>query len=208
MLVSAVLQEIIDESVLSLSTTSMLTYMKSALRQVSTILRYRGFKTTGTISVAALAQTASLLSLSSAFLEEIAVWYESSGTRVPIESPQSVEYFQDIYSTNGSGKPRYYDIQGTNLVFDQPVDEAITVGLEYFKEISAVALSDTFLGDERVIQAVKHMTLAHYYYEYEEDDKKGARNLQTGVGMLNKIQEDIDAHDMGGSVEISDTDGT
>lgn len=208
MLISAILQECIDESVIDLSTTSMLNYGKSALRQISTILKYRGFLTEGTLSVAALAQSASLSSLTLGFVKERSVWFVSSGQRVPIHSPPSSQYFWNVYNTQGSGKPNYYIIEGTTIKFDQPLDEAITLGLDYFKEISAVALTDTFLGDERLVQAFKHLTKAEYYFEYEEDEKKGGRNKQDGLGLLIKIGQDYEEAEMGGNVEIKDDDGT
>ncbi len=207
MLISAILQECIDESIIDLSTTSMLTYMKAALRQIATILKYRGFLTEGTLSVAAAAQSASLSSLTSGFLKERAVWFVSDGQRVPIHPPPSEKYFWNVYNTNGSGKPNYYLIEGTTIKFDQPLDAAVTIGIDFFKEISSVALSDTFLGDERVIQAAKHLTKAEYFYEYEEDEKKGGRNKQDGLGLLVKIGQDYEEAQMSGNVEIKDYDG-
>lgn len=208
MLVSAVIQECIDEGVMDLSTSSMLNYMKSALRQIATLLKYRGFRTEGTLSVAAAAQSASLSSLSSGFIREEAVWFVSDGQRVPIHRPPSLQYFWNVYNTNGSGKPNYYIIEGTTIKFDQPVDAAITVGLDFFKEISAVSLTDTFLGDERVVQASKHLCKAEYYFEYEEDDKKGERNKQDGLGIIVKVGQDIEEIEMAGNVEIRDCEGT
>lgn len=208
MLVSALLQECIDESVIDLSTASMLNYLKSALRQISTILKYRGFLTEGSWSVAAAAQSASLSSLTSGFIRERSVWYVSNGDRVRIDPPQSSKYFQDIRSTNGGGKPTYYLIEGTTISFDKPLDALTTIGIDYFKEISSVALSDTFLGDERLIQAAKHLAKAEYYLEYEEDESKGNRNKQDGLGLLIKIAEDYETQEQAGSVEITEVDGT
>lgn len=207
MLISAILQECLDESVIDLSTTNMLNYAKSALRQIATILKYRGFLTEGTLSVAAAAQSASLSSLSSGFIRERSVWFESNGQRVAINRPPSTQYFQNVYNSQGMGKPNYYIIEGTTIKFDQPLDQPVTVGIDYFKEISGVVLGDTFLGDERVIQAFKHLTKAEYYFEYEEDDKKGMRNKQDGLGLLIKIGNDIEEIEMGGMVELKDYEG-
>lgn len=208
MLVSALLQECIDESVLDLTTTQMLVYLKSALRQISTILKYRGFLTEGTLPVAASAQSASLSSLSSGFIRERAVWYVSDGSRIPIDRPQSSQYFETVYTTLGGGKPTYYLIEGTTIAFDKPLDAPITVGIDFFKEISSVALSDTFLGDERIIQAAKHLTKAEYYREYEEDVNKATGNKADGLGLLTKIAEDYETQEMAGNVEITDYEGT
>lgn len=208
MLVSTLLQECIDESVIDLTTTQMLAYLKSALRQISTILKYRGFLTEGTLSVAALAQSAPLSSLSSGFIRERAVWYVQDGSRIPIDRPQSSEYFETVYTTLGGGRPTYYLIEGTTIKFDKPLSDALTIGIDFFKEISSVALSDTFLGDERVIQAAKHLTKAEYYFEYEENNDKGNRNKQDGLGLVMKIQEDYETQEMASEVEVTDFEGT
>lgn len=207
MLVSAVLQEIIDEAILDLTTTEMLPYMKSALRQISTLLKYRGFLTEGTLSVAVAAQSASLSSLTAGFIKERNVWYVSSGQRNPIHRPQSSQYFDNVYNSNGSGKPNYYKIEGTTIYFDQRLDEAVTVGLDYFKEISNVVLGDTFLGDERVIQAAKHLCLSRYYRIYEEDKVKSDDEKGDGLGLLVKIGQDYEEIEMGGNVEQKECDG-
>lgn len=206
MLVSAVLQEIIDEAILDLTTAQMLVYFKSGLRQMSTLLKYRGFLTTGELSVAAAAQSASLTTLTG-FIFERSVWYLSSGVRIPIVAPQSTQYFDSIRSTNGGGKPNYYKIVGTNIEFEIPLDEPVTVGLEYFKEISNVVLGDTFLGDERVVQAAKHMCLSRYYRLYEEDKQKSDDEKADGVTVLTIIEEDYEAADQAGNVECKELDG-
>ena len=206
-LVSAVLQEIIDESALDRTTTQMLPYFKSALRQMSAFIKDRVFLTEGTLSVAAAAQSASLSSLASGFTRERAVWYVSSGERIPIDPPPSIKFFQDIYTTVGTGKPSFYIIENTTIKFDKPLDAAITVGIDYFKEISSVALADTFLGDERVMQAAKHLTKSEYYGDYEEDEAKAARNERKGTAILMQLQNDYDAQEMGGNVEIKDDEG-
>lgn len=208
MLISTLLQECIDESVIDLTTTNMLNYLKSALRQVSTLLDYRGFLTTGSLTVASSAQSASLALLSSGFILERNVAYLSSGQRVPINRPQSSQYFWSIYNTAaGGGKPQYYLIEGTTIKFEIPLDQTVTVEIDYFKEISAVTLTDTFLGDERLVQAVKHLTKAEYYFEYEEDKDKGSRNKGDGLGLILKIQEDYDNQELGGIPEITDCEG-
>lgn len=206
-LVSAVLQEIIDESALDRTTTQMLPYLKTALRQMNAIIKDRVFLTEGTLTVAAAAQSASLSSLSSGFTRERAVWYVKDGKRIPIHQPPSAKYFHDIYTTTGSGKPEYYLIQGTTIKFEKPLDASVTVGIDYFKEISGIVLGDTFLGDERVIQAAKHLTKSEYYGDYEEDEAKAARNERKGMGILVQLQNDYDAQEMGGGVEIKEDDG-
>lgn len=207
MLISAVLQELIDEAVLDLTTTGMLVYMKSGLRQLATVLKYRGFMTEGTLSVATSAQTASLASLSAGFVREISVWYVSNGLRVTIEKPQSIPYYNSIRTTNVGGKPQFYKIEGTTMDFDRPADEPLTVGIDYFKEISAVALTDTFLGDERVIQAAKHLCLGQYYKLYEEDLDAAKDERFMAYSILGIVGEDYETENQGGNVECKESDG-
>lgn len=207
MTINALIDEIQAESVIDLSDADMLNFMKSALRQIATIIDYRGFLTEGTLSVAASAQSASLGSLSLGFIKERSVWYVKDGARVPIDPPQSSQYFHAIYQSVGNGKPNYYLIQGTTITFDKPLDEALTIGINFFKEISSVVLGDTFLGDERVAQAAKHLCKAEYYGDYEEDETKANRNRDIGTALLMKIDEDYEEKEMGGNVEVREEDG-
>lgn len=205
MTINEIIDEIQAESVISLSDADMLNFMKSALRQISTILQqYRCFLTEGTLSFSTLDQTKTL---PTGFILERNIWYVQDGQRIIIGRPQSSEYFMQVYTTNGSGKPDWYRIYGTTLQLDKPADTAFTVGLDYFKEISSVVLGDTFLGDERVIQACKHLCKAEYYGDYEEDEVKSNRNRAIGTAMLTKIAEDYESQEMGGNVEIKEYDG-
>lgn len=207
MTVNDVIDEIATETATDRTDAELLVNMKSALRQIAAFLSYRGFLTEGTITLSAAAQTASLSGLSSAFVCERALWYVKDGQRIPIDPPPSAQYFHSIYTTTGSGKPQYYLIQGTTLRVDKPADEALTIGFDYFKEISAVALGDTFLGDERVVQAAKHLCKAEYYGDYEEDEVKAARNKRDGMMILNELQGEYEDKEMSGYVEIKESDG-
>jgi hypothetical protein len=113
----------------------------------------------------------------------------------------------DIYTTAQTGKPDCYIIQGTSIVMNRPFDVASTVGIEFYKEISAVALGDTFLGDERIIQAAKHLARSEYYHEYEEDEGRASTSFKKGMAILDAIQSDTDAREMCGNVEINDDQG-
>lgn len=205
MLVSAIITEIIteiggdtDDTDL---TTKMLTFFKSGLRYLPVYARDRAFLAEGTITLSAAASTASLSGLSSAFVEERAVWYVDSGSeRVPIQKSANAEFFQRVYSPNGSGKPEFYRIVGTTIYFDKPADASTTIGFDYFKEISSVATSDTFFGHEQIIQAAKHFCKMVYFGDYEEDMNKGLNHERLGKELLYKFERDYEDKENGSRV--------
>lgn len=202
---SLTVQEIIDEiqaeSVIDLADATLLNHFKAGLRYISALVHDRVFLTEGTITLAANAQTASLGGLSSGFIAERVVWYVSEGSRIIIPKPPSLDYFHGIYTTVGTGAPAYYRIYGTTFQADKLADQAYTIGLDYFKEISAVALTDTFIGDERLIQAAKYACKSEYYSSYEEDEVKALRNENKCKEMISQIQGDYEAAEMGGYVD-------
>ena len=200
MTVQQIIDEIQAESVIDLADATLLNHFKSGLRYISSLIKDRVFLTEGTITLAANAQTASLGGLSSAFIKERHVWYVSDGARVPIPPPPSLSYFHDVYTTTGTGKPSYYRIYGTTFQVDKLADEAVTIGFDYFKEISAVALTDTFLGDERLIQAAKYACKAEYYSSYEEDEVKSATNERKCKEILMQLQGEYEGSEFGGYV--------
>lgn len=201
MTVQQIIDEIQAESVIDLADATLLNHFKAGLRYISSLIEDRVFLAEGTITLSSGAQTASLGGLSSAFTKERHVWYVSEGARVTIAKPPSLAYFHDVYTTTGTGKPSYYRIRGTTIQFDKLADEAVTIGLDYFKEISAVALVDTFLGDERLIQAAKYACKAEYYSSYEEDEIKSARNEVKCKEILMQLQGEFEAAEMGGFVD-------
>lgn len=201
MTVQQIIDEIQAESVIDLADATLLNHFKSGLRYISSLIEDRVFLTEGTITLASGAQTASLGGLTSAFLKERHVWYVSDGSRIPIDPPPSLSYFHDVHTTTGTGKPSYYRIYGTTFQVDKKADEAITIGFDYFKEISAVALVDTFLGDERLIQAAKYACKAEYYGDYEEDEIKAARNERKCKEILMQLEGEYEANERGGYVD-------
>src|SRR3990167_2410588 len=201
MTVQQIIDEIQAESVIDLADATLLNHFKSGLRYIASLIKHRVFMTEGTVSVAAAAQTASLGGLSSAFVRERHVWYVSSGSRISIIKAPSLAYFHDVYTTTSSGKPSYYLIYFTTIQFDKPLDEAVTVGFDYFKEISAVALTDTFLGDERFIQAAKYACKAEYYLNYEEDEQKSVWQDKKCKEIIFQLQGDFEVQEFGGWVD-------
>lgn len=201
MTVQQIIDEIQAESVIDLADATLLNHFKAGLRYISSLIEDRVFLAEGTVTLLSGYQTASLGGLSSAFTKERHVWYVSGGARVPIIKAPSLAYFHDVYTTTGTGKPSYYRIYGTTIQFDKLADEAVTIGLDYFKEISSVALVDTFLGDERLIQAAKYACKAEYYSSYEEDEIKSARNEVKCKEILMQLQGNYEAAEMSGTVD-------
>lgn len=201
MTVQQIIDEIQAESVIDLADATLLNHFKAGLRYISSLIEDRVFLTEGTITLASGAQTASLGGLTSAFVKERHVWYVSDGARVPIIKAPSLAYFHDVYTTTGTGAPSYYRIYGTTFQVDKLADQAYTVGFDYFKEISAVALVDTFLGDERLIQASKYACKAEYYSSYEEDEPKSDKNERKCKEILIQLQGDYESQDRSGYVD-------
>ena len=198
--VQQIIDEIQAESVISLADATLLNHFKSGLRYISSLIKDRVFLTEGTITLASGASTAALSGLSSGFIKERAVWYTSDGARTPINRPPSTEYFHDVYTSLGTGSPVYYKIDGQTIRFDKLADQAYTIGFDYFKEISSVALTDTFLGDERLIQAAKYACKAEYYGDYEEDEIKAARNEKKCKEILMQLEGDYEEQEQGGYI--------
>lgn len=199
MTVQTIIDEIQAESVIDLADATLLNHFKAGLRYISSLIEDRVFLTEGTITLASGAQTAALSGLTG-FMKERHVWYVSDGARAPIIKAPSLGYFHDVYTTTGTGKPAYYRIYAQTFQVDKKADEAVTIGFDYFKEISSVALTDTFLGDERLIQAAKYACKAEYYSSYEEDEIKAATNERKCKEILLQLQGDYEASEMGNYV--------
>ena len=199
MTVQQIIDEIQAESVIDLADATLLNHFKSGLRYISSLIEERIFLSESTLTLAINTQSIALTGLTG-FIKERSIWYVSDGARVPISRPPSTEYFHDIYTTTGVGKPSYYKIDGQTIRFDKLADSALTIGFDYFKEISSVALIDTFVGDERLIQAAKYACKAEYYGDYEEDEMKAARNEKKCKEILMMLQGDYEVAEHGGYV--------
>lgn len=207
MTIQTIIDEIQAESVIDLADATLLNHFKSGLRYIASLIKDRVFFTEGTLSMSANDQTKALSGLSAAFVKERAVWYvDSDGARVPIVPPPSIEYFHSVYTTSSTGKPSYYRIEGTSIQFERPFDAATTVGIDYQKEISAVALTDTFSGDERMVQAAKYACKAEYYSSYEEDEQKSDKNERKCKEIISQLHGDFEGADMGGYIDENETD--
>ena len=92
--VSAILTEIVAETVSDLSNADMLKYFISGARQVPTLIRERAFLATDEITITSGQSTGDLTGLSPAFVRERRVWWvDQDGHRQPIVKPPSLNYF-------------------------------------------------------------------------------------------------------------------
>lgn len=204
MIISEIVNEIIEETVSDLSDIKMLVYLKSGMRFVPSFIRSRFLLEEGTINLLLGASTVSLNGLSVSMTRERNVWYlDDQGERMPILNPPSSEYFhRNLISNAGLGKPAFYRIFGKTMQFDKKADSNVTIGLDYFKEISkGLLLNDNFIGDETLIEGIKCFAKGEYYSQYEEDLEKGREYERKGKEIISVIDEEYQDKEFGGYVE-------
>ncbi len=175
---------------------------KAGLRRVGTYLLSRTFYLQGTVSVAYGLFEISLATLSG-FIKERAVWYlDSNNVRVPIYPHLSVQTFHNNFNPNLYGKPARYLIYNKDMMqFDRKTDATLTVGLDYQKSISGVALTDTFLGDEQLLEVAKAFAYERYYSNYEEDPGKAVANQAEGLRLMQQLEGDYEFSETGQYIE-------
>lgn len=180
---------------------TMLVFLKSGMRKFPAFVKDRLLLVQEELPLALNAQTLALTGTTKGFLKENHIWYTTAtGQRVPIIPPQSRDYFNQIYQTSSPGKPSYYIINGKTMQFDKKADEALTIGLEFFKEISDVTGSDTFFGDERTLEACKSLCKVGYYLDYEEDESKSARHERIASGIMLELESDYEDQEQAGHI--------
>ena len=207
MLVSAMLTEIVAETVSDLSNADMLKYLISAVRQVPTLIRERAFLASDTLTISSGTNEGDLTDLSPAFVRERHVWWvDQDGHRQPIVKPPSTRYFHGVFSPGEAGKPDYYRILAQTIEIDRSADEDITVGFDYFAEIATSMTVNTELAiDEQMVEAMKFMTKAEYYGQYEEDERKSEKAERKGLRLITRLEEEYQDHEFGGLVEETET---
>lgn len=208
-----IIQEVIDEMAQEVGgqTTDtdleaiLFVAFKSGLRRVGTFLLSRTFFLQGSVTVASGAYEVSLSTLSG-FIQERAAWYlDSNNVRVPILPHRSVQDFHNSFSPNLYGKPARYLIYNKDVMqFDRRTDGTLTVGLDYQKSISSIALTDTFLGDEQLLEVAKAFGYERYYRNYEEDKQKADDNRDEGARLLLQLEGNYEAAETGGYIEDTD----
>ena len=205
LLISEVITEIVTEVGGDTTDTTfaatMLVFLKSGMRKFPTFIKDRLLLVEETLTLALSAQTLDLTTLSNGFLKENSVWYVGSNSnRLPITPPPTRDYFNRIYNTSGTGKPIYYVINGKTMQFDKKADEALTIGIQFFKEISNILTTDTFFGDERSLEACKHLCKQGYYLDYEEDDTKYLRHKSDAGDILLELESDYEDQEQAGHI--------
>ncbi len=205
MLISAIVTEAINEvggdSTDSGLNTLMFNFLKPALRRVPQFTRDRLLLAVNPVTIA---NNAYQTQVPSDFIKERELWYYSTDGNTKIEIMKGS--FRDVQSgsrlNNSVTFPTQYHIFGTTIEFDFKVSPAVTIYIDYFKDISNVALGDTFAGNSRWVELVKDI-LKMYYYEYQENAELYAAaegRVKTGIVELdaNYMEEEF-----GDSIEES-----
>lgn len=182
--------------------------LKSGFRRIPALIRNRIFVKQGSITIGNGLYEGSLASITG-FIKERAIWYlDSNNVRVPILPQRSVQDFHNRFSPNLYGKPARYMIYNNSNVlyiqFDRRTDQSLTVGVDYFCSVSAIELTDTFIGDEQLIECVKGYAMERYYRNYEEDKQKADDNKAGADQLLLQLEGDYEAEELGGYVEYVD----
>lgn len=195
MTVQEIIQEIVSEVVSDLAYTDArwLNYFKSASRLLPSFAQSRLFISEGTVTLTTGASSVILTSLSPKFISERSVWWvDTDGSPVTIDKAQSTSILKNLYSATASGKPELYQIKSQTIYFDKKADSALTIWLDYFKEISTVVLADTVAMDERVIEALKSFTKAQYFMQYEKDSESADWNSKLAAALVKKMNSEYE----------------
>ena len=180
----------------------MFGFMKAGIRHIPAFIRSRLFIALDTKALAASAYSIDLSTLDPGFIKERAVWWVTTeGKRDPIDRANSNSEFNQLFAPNSNGSPRVYRVYDKTMEFDRSANIQYTIGLEYFKEVSAIETADTFFGDDSLLEAVKHFTKMVYYGDYEEDKVKKDSHQKDGGDIIFELEGDFEAQEMGGYVE-------
>ena len=183
----------------------MLSFMKAGIRHIPVFIRSRLFITLGTKTLAVGEYSVDLSTLDPGFIKERSVWWVTTESkRHPIYRATSNAQFNEIFAPNVRGDPRWFRIYEKTMEFDRKAADEKTIGIEYYKEVSAIETTDTFFGDDSLLEAVKHFTKMVYYGDYEEDEKKKADHKRDGKELILELEGDFEASEYGGHVEQTD----
>lgn len=187
MLVSSIITELIretggdtDDSALS---TLWLSFLTAALRRLPEKVRARAISTSTTKTLSASSRT---VDLPTDYAYKKQLWRTTNTGRLPIAIVPDV-VFNKYYGT-ANGTPQFAHELDTTFEFNVPAAETLTIGIDYYKDISAdLATTDDI--ERRFVEPAKDMAKAIYYTDYEED-KSGVGILHATVGqdLLNEIE--------------------
>jgi len=185
----------------------MFVFLKSGIRHIPAFIRSRLFVTLGTKTLAVGSTTVDLSTLSPGFIKERSVWWVTpEGKRHIIYPSGSSEKFNENYASGASGDPRVYRIYAKTMEFDRGAAVERTIGIEYFNEVSDLETTDTFFGDEPLLEATKYFTKM-VYFASEQDMGQKKENQKDGEKIIFEIEGDYEGQEQGGYVESSRTGG-
>lgn len=210
MLISEIITEIITEVGGDTDDTELaallLTCFKAGRRRVPAFINDRSFLGRGTFTLAQ-GNYSALLSGLTGFVRERAFWWQQTDlSRVPIIPPPSLGYFHTIIRPQTPGKPLYYNIYAGTIEFDKNADTALTIGADYFKEVSTIVVGDTFVGDESMVEISKDFGKAVYFRNHEEDITR-ANDYENSAGkMMREKEGDWEEQNQGARIEMTQGD--
>lgn len=185
MTIQAIVNEIITETGGDTTDTDLYTkmfgFLKAALRRLPRFVLTRTLLVTSSVSLSALANSASL---PAGFVKERFVYRKDTGGQKIEIKHSNYEEFNRV-NNDLTGSIYFYDIIGKTIYFDHKAETADTIYVECFKnDVSSLANSDNFFGNDDEIETVKDLTKYIYYKDYEEDMEKAAASKQdAGLGI-------------------------
>lgn len=182
-------------------TAKMFGFFKAGYRRIPALIRDRNFLAEGTITVSSGSDKGDLTSLPG-FIREREVWFQGDNLiHIPIYRPPSTQYWHKVITPNASGKPFYFRIYGKTIQLDKKADKDLLVGFDYFKEVSAIELTDTWDADEQIMEAAKDFCKMVYFGSYEEDEAKASRFERQGKDIISRLEEEFEVEELGGYVD-------
>lgn len=199
-IITEILEEVGGDTSDSTLVTKMLGFFKSGLREIPAYVRDRNFYFESTYTLPSASNTLDLSNFSG-FIREREVWFQGDNLiHIPIYVPPSLQYFEKIVTPNSPGKPFYRIIKGRTMQFDKKVDAGIVIGMDYLKEVSGIAASDTWYPDEQILQAAKYFC-KKVYWQYQEDLQKALDCERQGKEIASKLEEEYEVQEMGNYVD-------
>ena len=200
------IQQIVDEIVAEIGgdtydeavSAKIFGFLKSAMRRMPKRVRERTFIKISTVTLTAGADTAST---PTDFVRELAVYYKETSQAIPI-TRMDTQRFLNRHSLTAQGNPEFYRIYGKTMEFDKAAAVTTTIYVEHFFTVSnSLALTDTFAGNDDIVEAVKDLTKGMYFMDYEEDSAKGQAKIVMAMDELQKIDDEFIEEELGGHVE-------
>lgn len=200
----ATLEDIRDEIVVEVGEDSsddtalaaIFSCIKGALRILSLKARARFLVTTSYVTLQA---GDSEVTLPDNFDREQYVYRKSaSGGKIdiPVDKEGGIDFNSSQYGTLTKCR-----VIGKRLIFNNAAAEDTVIYVDHFKnDVSTAALSDTFIGQEKEIECVKHLAKATFYRDYEEESQKANEHVGLAADLLGEVDGDYQEHELPGHV--------